>query len=61
MEAVHLILYAGASFLALRSLVALMTHHREHYRQRLYEREAQRRRQPKPTAGSRKTVAGGAA
>jgi hypothetical protein len=60
MEAVHLILYAGASFLALRSLVALMTHHREHYRQRLYQREAERRRAGPKRAGPGKTVAGGA-
>ena len=61
MDAVHLILYAGASFLALRALVSLMTHHREHVRHQLYRREAERRRgAPKHASGS-KQVAGGTA
>ena len=61
MDAVHLILYAGASLLALRSLIALMAHHREHYRQRLYRRELERRRGArKQPAGPGKTLAGGA-
>jgi hypothetical protein len=35
MDSLFLILYAGATFLALRSLVSLMTHHKIHYRQQL--------------------------
>jgi hypothetical protein len=60
MDAVQLILYAGASFLALRALVSLMAHHREHVRQRLYRHGSERRRTPKQPGGG-KQVAGGAA
>ncbi|HUG90366.1 MAG TPA: hypothetical protein VML55_06015 [Planctomycetaceae bacterium] len=61
MDAVHLFVYVGASFLALRALVALMAHHREHYRQQLYRREAERRGgAPKPAGGAGKPLAGGA-
>ena len=35
MDSLFLILYAGATFLALRSLISLMTHHRSQYRQQL--------------------------
>ena len=35
MDSLFLILYAGATFLALRSLISLMTHHRIHYGQQL--------------------------
>jgi hypothetical protein len=58
MEAVYLILYAGASFLALRSLVALMAHHREHYRQQMYRRELERQRSGTKAAAPGKTIAG---
>lgn len=61
MDAVHLILYVGASFLALRALVSLMAHHREHVRQRLYQREAERRRGATKQPKGGKQVAGGAA
>ena len=33
MDSLFLILYAGATFLALRSLISLVAHHRIHYRQ----------------------------
>ncbi len=33
MDSLFLILYAGATFLALRSLISLMAQHRIHYRQ----------------------------
>ena len=61
MDAVHLILYVGASFLALRALVSLMAHHREHVRQQIYRREAERRRGATKQVGGGKQVAGGAA
>ena len=35
MDSLFLILYAGATFLALRSLISLMAHHRTLYRQQL--------------------------
>ena len=35
MDSLFLILYAGATFLALRSLISLMTQHRTNYRQQL--------------------------
>jgi hypothetical protein len=35
MDSLFLILYAGATFLALRSLISLMTYHKIHYRQQL--------------------------
>ena len=35
MDSLFLILYAGATFLALRSLISLMSHHRIHYSQQL--------------------------
>ena len=35
MDSLFLILYARATFLALRSLIALMSHHRIHYMQHL--------------------------
>ncbi len=42
MDVWFLLLYAGATFLALRSLAALMTQHRTHYRQQ-FMREHQRK------------------
>jgi len=38
MDVWHVILYAGASFLALRSLVSLMTQHRSAFRRKVVER-----------------------
>ena len=35
MNSLFLILYAGATFLALRSLISLMAHHKIHYTQQL--------------------------
>ncbi len=35
MDSLFLILYAGATFLALRSLISLMAQHKIHYRQQL--------------------------
>ena len=46
MDSLFLILYAGATFLALRSLISLMAYHRIHYRQQLaIENQIERKEQ----------------
>lgn len=65
MEVWHLLLYSAASFLALKSLASLMTHHRQTvYRQMLLEeyarsqqqqaeqKRAEREAQSQPQAGA---------
>lgn len=51
MNIVHLVLYVAASLLALRTLVALMAQHRQHYRS-TYFAEKRRQRTSKTVSGS---------
>lgn len=49
MDVWFLLIYVGATFLALQSLVSLMTHHRKHYWNKLTLEHNQHKGNPAPT------------